>query len=219
MVQGPTPAPPRGGAPAAAAPAAAPKPAPGDAVRRPRTDVSTAEITGAESIVRSLEAAGVETVFGIPGGAILPTYDPLMDSKKIRHILVRHEQGGGHVLIRSATTRRTRMPQVGRNPSALLPRSRPPNRSRSSGPGSDRVDGADRADAPPGAPVHRVGRLTAAGRRTAVGGAPVAAASGPDNSSWLVYQSSSQSASGCQARRARASCLPGRQWRQARRRG
>ncbi|ACZ21014.1 acetolactate synthase, large subunit [Sanguibacter keddieii DSM 10542] len=99
MVQGPTPAPPRGGAPAGAAPAAtpsAPKPAPGDAVRRPRTDVSTAEVTGAESIVRSLEAAGVETVFGIPGGAILPTYDPLMDSKKIRHILVRHEQGGGH---------------------------------------------------------------------------------------------------------------------------
>ena len=99
MVQGPTPAPPRGGAPAGAAPAATPtppKPAPGDAVRRPRTDVSTAEITGAESIVRSLEAAGVETVFGIPGGAILPTYDPLMDSKKIRHILVRHEQGGGH---------------------------------------------------------------------------------------------------------------------------
>ena len=99
MVQGPTPAPPRGGAPAGAAPAAtptAPKPAPGDAVRRPRTDVSTAEITGAESIVRSLEAAGVETVFGIPGGAILPTYDPLMDTKKIRHILVRHEQGGGH---------------------------------------------------------------------------------------------------------------------------
>ena len=99
MVQGPTPAPPRGGAPAGAAPAAAPsapKPVPGDAARRPRTDVSTAEVTGAESIVRSLEAAGVDTVFGIPGGAILPTYDPLMDSKKIRHILVRHEQGGGH---------------------------------------------------------------------------------------------------------------------------
>ena len=51
MVQGPTPAPPRGGAPAAAAPAAAPKPAPGDAVRRPRTDVSTAEITGATAPV------------------------------------------------------------------------------------------------------------------------------------------------------------------------
>ncbi|GAA1984650.1 acetolactate synthase large subunit [Isoptericola halotolerans] len=54
------------------------------------------QVTGAESIVRSLEAVGVENVFGIPGGAILPTYDPLMDSAKVRHILVRHEQGGGH---------------------------------------------------------------------------------------------------------------------------
>jgi len=53
-------------------------------------------MTGAESIVRSLEAVGVDTVFGIPGGAILPLYDPLMDSTKVRHILVRHEQGGGH---------------------------------------------------------------------------------------------------------------------------
>jgi acetolactate synthase-1/2/3 large subunit len=54
------------------------------------------EMTGAESIVRSLEAVGVDTVFGIPGGAILPLYDPLMDSPKVRHVLVRHEQGGGH---------------------------------------------------------------------------------------------------------------------------
>ncbi|MCB2174837.1 MAG: acetolactate synthase large subunit [Actinomycetales bacterium] len=53
-------------------------------------------MTGAEAIVRSLEHAGVDTVFGIPGGAILPTYDPLMDSTKLRHILVRHEQGSGH---------------------------------------------------------------------------------------------------------------------------
>jgi acetolactate synthase-1/2/3 large subunit len=52
-------------------------------------------MTGAQSLVHSLEAAGVEVVFGIPGGAILPLYDPLMDSS-IRHILVRHEQGGGH---------------------------------------------------------------------------------------------------------------------------
>jgi acetolactate synthase-1/2/3 large subunit len=52
-------------------------------------------ITGAQSLVRSLEAAGVTDIFGIPGGAILPAYDPLMDSK-IRHILVRHEQGAGH---------------------------------------------------------------------------------------------------------------------------
>ncbi|WP_402370827.1 acetolactate synthase large subunit [Isoptericola rhizosphaerae] len=54
------------------------------------------QVTGAQSIVRSLEAVGVENVFGIPGGAILPLYDPLMDSAKLRHILVRHEQGGGH---------------------------------------------------------------------------------------------------------------------------
>lgn len=52
-------------------------------------------ITGAQAIVASLEALGVEEVFGMPGGAILPTYDPLMDSK-IRHILIRHEQGAGH---------------------------------------------------------------------------------------------------------------------------
>jgi acetolactate synthase I/II/III large subunit len=52
-------------------------------------------MTGAQSLVRSLESAGVDVVFGIPGGAILPLYDPLMDSS-IRHILVRHEQGAGH---------------------------------------------------------------------------------------------------------------------------
>ena len=57
---------------------------------------NTGMITGASSIVRSLEAAGVDTVFGIPGGTILPTYDPLMDSTQVRHILVRHEQGAGH---------------------------------------------------------------------------------------------------------------------------
>src|SRR3979409_2046830 len=53
-------------------------------------------ITGAQSLVRSLEAVGVEVVFGIPGGTILPAYDPLLDSTKVRHILVRHEQGAGH---------------------------------------------------------------------------------------------------------------------------
>ena len=54
-----------------------------------------AQVTGAQSLVTSLEAAGTEVIFGIPGGAILPAYDPLFDSK-IRHILVRHEQGAGH---------------------------------------------------------------------------------------------------------------------------
>jgi len=53
-------------------------------------------ITGAQSLIRSMEHAGVDVVFGIPGGAILPAYDPLMDSTKVRHILVRHEQAAGH---------------------------------------------------------------------------------------------------------------------------
>jgi acetolactate synthase-1/2/3 large subunit len=52
-------------------------------------------VTGAQSLITSLEAAGTTDIFGIPGGAILPAYDPLMDST-IRHILVRHEQGAGH---------------------------------------------------------------------------------------------------------------------------
>jgi acetolactate synthase-1/2/3 large subunit len=53
-------------------------------------------VTGAQSLVRSLEALGCEAVFGIPGGTILPAYDPLLDSTKVRHVLVRHEQGAGH---------------------------------------------------------------------------------------------------------------------------
>ncbi|MDQ3601286.1 MAG: acetolactate synthase large subunit [Actinomycetota bacterium] len=53
-------------------------------------------VTGAQALVRSLEAVGCEAVFGIPGGAILPAYDPLLDSATVRHVLVRHEQGAGH---------------------------------------------------------------------------------------------------------------------------
>jgi acetolactate synthase-1/2/3 large subunit len=53
-------------------------------------------MSGAQSLVRSLEEVGADVVFGIPGGAILPAYDPLFDSTKVRHILVRHEQGAGH---------------------------------------------------------------------------------------------------------------------------
>src|SRR5688572_1873714 len=64
---------------------------PSPPVGEPRTDA----LTGAQSLVASLEALGVEVVFGIPGGAILPAYDPLFDSG-VRHILVRHEQGAGH---------------------------------------------------------------------------------------------------------------------------
>ncbi|MEV0648469.1 acetolactate synthase large subunit [Phytomonospora sp. NPDC050363] len=54
------------------------------------------QVTGAQSLIKSLEALDVEVVFGIPGGTILPAYDPLLDSTQVRHILVRHEQGGGH---------------------------------------------------------------------------------------------------------------------------
>lgn len=53
-------------------------------------------LTGAQAVVRTLELLGVTDIFGLPGGAILPVYDPLMDTEKIRHILVRHEQGAGH---------------------------------------------------------------------------------------------------------------------------
>ena len=53
-------------------------------------------MTGAAALVAALERLGVDVVFGIPGGAILPLYDPLFDSPSVRHILVRHEQGAGH---------------------------------------------------------------------------------------------------------------------------
>ncbi len=60
------------------------------------TDHSAEPATGAAALIRALEESGVDTVFGIPGGAILPAYDPLLDSTRLRHILVRHEQGAGH---------------------------------------------------------------------------------------------------------------------------
>ncbi|MGW6334239.1 acetolactate synthase large subunit [Nocardia rhamnosiphila] len=91
----------------------APTTRPGPAARRPapsnpsapagapttqanRRQVPPERVTGAQSVVRSLEELGVDTVFGIPGGAVLPVYDPLFDSTKVRHVLVRHEQGAGH---------------------------------------------------------------------------------------------------------------------------
>ncbi|WP_166904047.1 acetolactate synthase large subunit [Mycobacterium sp. DL440] len=58
--------------------------------------VAPEQLTGAQAVVRSLEELGVDVVFGIPGGAVLPVYDPLFDSQKLRHVLVRHEQGAGH---------------------------------------------------------------------------------------------------------------------------
>ena len=53
-------------------------------------------LTGAQAVIRSLEELDVDVIFGIPGGAVLPVYDPLFDSQKLRHVLVRHEQGAGH---------------------------------------------------------------------------------------------------------------------------
>jgi acetolactate synthase-1/2/3 large subunit len=78
-------------APARDAPAASP--------RRADDEPSAAQptlMTGAQALVAALERLGVDVVFGIPGGAILPAYDPLFDSRTVRHILVRHEQGAGH---------------------------------------------------------------------------------------------------------------------------
>src|SRR5436309_15272079 len=54
------------------------------------------KVTGALALLRALEHEGVEVIFGIPGGASMPIYDPLVDGSSIRHILCRHEQGAGH---------------------------------------------------------------------------------------------------------------------------
>ncbi|GGL41401.1 acetolactate synthase large subunit [Phycicoccus endophyticus] len=72
-----------------------PAPSPAQVAQQARAKAPV-EVTGAQSLVLSLEAMEVDTVFGIPGGAILPAYDPLLDSVSVRHILVRHEQGAGH---------------------------------------------------------------------------------------------------------------------------
>ena len=53
-------------------------------------------MTGAQALITALEHEGVEVVFGVPGGAILPAYDPILGSS-IRHVLARHEQGAGHM--------------------------------------------------------------------------------------------------------------------------
>jgi acetolactate synthase-1/2/3 large subunit len=82
---------PNGGpaAPTVAKPAAKARPA------EPKR-IAPHQLTGAQSVIRSLEELDVEVIFGIPGGAVLPVYDPLFDSQKLRHVLVRHEQGAGH---------------------------------------------------------------------------------------------------------------------------
>ncbi|GGM19609.1 acetolactate synthase large subunit [Dactylosporangium sucinum] len=81
-----------------ASPSGAQTPATGAAEKAAKPVARPAEelLTGAQILVRSLEQLGADVVFGIPGGAILPAYDPLFDSEAVRHILVRHEQGAGH---------------------------------------------------------------------------------------------------------------------------
>jgi len=81
----------------AAAPGAAPAPAATPAaVATPPPAAVPRQVTGAQALILALEELGTEVVFGLPGGAILPAYDPLLDSTRLRHILVRHEQGAGH---------------------------------------------------------------------------------------------------------------------------
>jgi len=58
--------------------------------------MATEQMDGGRALIRALEAEGVDVMFGLPGGAILPVYDPIIDSS-IRHVLVRHEQGAGHM--------------------------------------------------------------------------------------------------------------------------
>ncbi len=95
----PAPAPPIPAPPAPAPPIPA-QPIPGQGVgSEPRAHVASpgkTRATGAQALVYALERVGADVVFGIPGGAVLPAYDPLLDSKIIRHVLVRHEQGAGH---------------------------------------------------------------------------------------------------------------------------
>ncbi|RKT57143.1 acetolactate synthase large subunit [Saccharothrix australiensis] len=78
------------------APGEPPSPRPGPRPKPAPPSGAPLRVTGAQSLVRSLESVGCEVVFGIPGGTILPAYDPLLDSTKVRHVLVRHEQGAGH---------------------------------------------------------------------------------------------------------------------------
>lgn len=76
--------------------AASNQPNPAMMVKRPSRTPQPERMTGAQAIVRSLEELGTEIVFGLPGGAVLPLYDALYAAKGLRHVLVRHEQGGGH---------------------------------------------------------------------------------------------------------------------------
>src|SRR4051794_37783948 len=69
----------------------------GEGTRHRETEGQKMKMNGADAILRSLEAEGVEVMFGIPGGAIMPTYDAMARGTTVRHVLARHEQGAGHM--------------------------------------------------------------------------------------------------------------------------
>ena len=113
---------PAGQAPGAPGPGVGSVPAQGTGSEPSRAHVASAgkvRATGAQALVYALERVGADVVFGIPGGAVLPAYDPLLDSKIIRHILVRHEQGPA-----------TRPPGTRRPPGASACAWRPAGRAR-----------------------------------------------------------------------------------------
>ncbi len=86
---------------------------------------------GSDAILRSLEAEGVDVMFGIPGGAILPTYDAIARGTTVRHVLARHEQGAGHM----AEGYRARLRKGGRRHGDLRPGRDEPRHARSPTPG------------------------------------------------------------------------------------
>jgi len=66
------------------------------AIKKPAPDVHAQSCNGAEILIKTLADLDVDTIFGYPGGAVLPVYDALFDNHDLNHILIRHEQAGSH---------------------------------------------------------------------------------------------------------------------------
>jgi acetolactate synthase I/II/III large subunit len=66
------------------------------AVQKPETDPAALIDSGADILIKTLADLGVDTIFGYPGGAVLPVYDTLFDNHDLKHVLIRHEQAGTH---------------------------------------------------------------------------------------------------------------------------
>ena len=133
---------------------------------------ATVRVTGAQALVLALEQVGVEVVFGIPGGAMLPAYDPLLDSERIRHILVRHEQGAGHAADRV---------RAGHRPRRRVHGDQRPGRDQPGHPDRGRLHGLRRRgrDHRPGAQQPR-SAPTGSRRRTS----PASRCRSPSTTSW-----------------------------------